>query len=540
MFFNFSKVAKKISFIAFLLVCIQTSKAQCFEIESILVDACGSPEGENEMLRFKVGNSALNTSDISISWASANPWLGIIKNSETAATTLALNNTIIGCGQLIEPTAGILPAQASVLLITSTAIDVNANSFTNLNDTLYIIYQNSGNTSGHFGNYDSSPGLRTLTINFSSPVGCSDVVTYERSLLLNQNGTLGGNSSLKDGASVNFDPAGNANYYNNGCQAPIDPISITAVNNSSLTICSGDSISLSAIVQGNFESYIWLGNYGTFNNNNTNINSTYYSSINDTIPFKIYVGGITSCNDTIFDSLDVSISSPTNISIDLGNNATICPGIPLTLHTTGNANIHNWSDGSNFDSLTVTSAGEYWVMGINGSCLSDSDTINIIEETPPTVSIIGDSIICLGSSLTLEANGFGNFVWSTGDTGNSTIIDSSQQVTIISTNGCGTQAIAIKNITTEDCNINTSVIIPNVFTPNNDLNNDTFTIKGVNILSMQAKVYNRWGLLIFEWNDINTGWDGKNSSEGTYFYTVEITYINNKTEKYKGTVLLLK
>jgi len=29
----------------------------CFEIESILADACGSPEGENEMVRFKVGSS---------------------------------------------------------------------------------------------------------------------------------------------------------------------------------------------------------------------------------------------------------------------------------------------------------------------------------------------------------------------------------------------------------------------------------------------------------------------------------------------------
>ncbi|NCP46664.1 MAG: hypothetical protein GW818_09670, partial [Flavobacteriales bacterium] len=139
----------------------QNFYSQCFEIESILVDACGSPEGENEMVRFVVGNTSLNTANMNVMWPN-NSWLGICQNTTTANAVSALNATVQGCGFLIEPTNGVLPAGTRVLLITSTAIDVNANSFANLADTMYVIFQCSGNTSGHFANWSTTPGLRTL------------------------------------------------------------------------------------------------------------------------------------------------------------------------------------------------------------------------------------------------------------------------------------------------------------------------------------------------------------------------------------------
>ena len=38
----------------------------CFTINSILVDACGTPEGENEMVRFTVGASPLQVSSLNV------------------------------------------------------------------------------------------------------------------------------------------------------------------------------------------------------------------------------------------------------------------------------------------------------------------------------------------------------------------------------------------------------------------------------------------------------------------------------------------
>ncbi|PIX36365.1 MAG: hypothetical protein COZ59_01485, partial [Bacteroidetes bacterium CG_4_8_14_3_um_filter_31_14] len=48
----------------------------CFEITSILVDACWTTEGEQEMVFFQVGPNALNTSTLSVNWPN-NPWLGV-------------------------------------------------------------------------------------------------------------------------------------------------------------------------------------------------------------------------------------------------------------------------------------------------------------------------------------------------------------------------------------------------------------------------------------------------------------------------------
>ncbi len=103
--------------IVFTLLNFQNASSQCFQIESILVDACGAQEGLNEMVRFKVGSTNLNTSSLSVTWPN-NPWQGIIQNATTATKVAILNGDILdagGCGQLIEPTAGVLPANADVI-----------------------------------------------------------------------------------------------------------------------------------------------------------------------------------------------------------------------------------------------------------------------------------------------------------------------------------------------------------------------------------------------------------------------------------------
>ncbi|MBL7828484.1 MAG: gliding motility-associated C-terminal domain-containing protein, partial [Saprospiraceae bacterium] len=54
---------------------------------------------------------------------------------------------------------------------------------------------------------------------------------------------------------------------------------------------------------------------------------------------------------------------------------------------------------------------------------------------------------------------------------------------------------------------------PNAFTPNGDDANDVFQpVFGCPALSMNLKIFNRWGKLVFNSNDTLTGWDGK--SEG--------------------------
>lgn len=66
----------------------------------------------------------------------------------------------------------------------------------------------------------------------------------------------------------------------------------------------------------------------------------------------------------------------------------------------------------------------------------------------------------------------------------------------------------------------THIYFPNAFTPNDDGVNDFFRINGVNVQSVNLKIFTRWGVKVFETNDIAKAWDGKFngglSPEGVY------------------------
>ena len=85
------------------------------------------------------------------------------------------------------------------------------------------------------------------------------------------------------------------------------------------------------------------------------------------------------------------------------------------------------------------------------------------------------------------------------------------------------------------------IIIPNIFSPNNDLVNDKFVIYGINDL-FDIKIYNRWGNIVFDQSPYENDWNGKRSngkklSEGQYFYILK----NDQEQiKLNGSVMLVR
>jgi len=82
--------------------------------------------------------------------------------------------------------------------------------------------------------------------------------------------------------------------------------------------------------------------------------------------------------------------------------------------------------------------------------------------------------------------------------------------------------------------------IPNIFTPNNDQQNDVFKlINAENIKDLKIVVLNRWGNVVFESDKIDFKWNGKlnntgdNCVDGTYLYKITIkNYLNQKETKH--------
>lgn len=89
------------------------------------------------------------------------------------------------------------------------------------------------------------------------------------------------------------------------------------------------------------------------------------------------------------------------------------------------------------------------------------------------------------------------------------------------------------------------IVIPNVFTPNNDSRNDVFRINASGIRSFNCGIYDRWGLKMYEWNDINGGWDGKTKAglpapDGSYFYIIHYTDSKEVSKTEKGFLSLFR
>lgn len=90
-----------------------------------------------------------------------------------------------------------------------------------------------------------------------------------------------------------------------------------------------------------------------------------------------------------------------------------------------------------------------------------------------------------------------------------------------------------------------TVDVPEVFTPNGDRNNDVIYIRGWGIQELiNFRIFNRFGVMVFESKDLSTGWDGtyKGITQGieTYTYIVQVKFYNGETVVKKGFIKLIR
>lgn len=93
-----------------------------------------------------------------------------------------------------------------------------------------------------------------------------------------------------------------------------------------------------------------------------------------------------------------------------------------------------------------------------------------------------------------------------------------------------------------ECN-ESAIYFPNAFTPNDDVNNKFFDVKGYNIKSFHMLIYNRWGELIYETYSLEDKWDGYYEGRlvqlDVYVYTALWQDIKEKWGSKTGTVTVL-
>ncbi len=102
-------------------------------------------------------------------------------------------------------------------------------------------------------------------------------------------------------------------------------------------------------------------------------------------------------------------------------------------------------------------------------------------------------------------------------------------------------------ISTIRVSVSTSVLeMPNAFSPNGDGINDIYKAKDTHksIVEFHAYIFNRWGQKIFDWTNIDDGWDGtfhgKPVATGAYFVLVKAKGADGTEYNIKKDVNLMR
>lgn len=93
--------------------------------------------------------------------------------------------------------------------------------------------------------------------------------------------------------------------------------------------------------------------------------------------------------------------------------------------------------------------------------------------------------------------------------------------------------------------IEEGIIIPNVFSPNNDGINDWFYIPNTGMKEFSIEIFNRWGTKLWETTAPEIRWDGRTTAgvqvpDGTYFFILKAESLSGKDYSTTGHVNLVR
>jgi len=107
----------------------------------------------------------------------------------------------------------------------------------------------------------------------------------------------------------------------------------------------------------------------------------------------------------------IQVDYHTLVSIDLGNDTTLCEGQTLSLNVFSFGSTYEWQDQSSLPDYQVTIPGTFFVEVNDGFC-KNSDTIRVSYLSISSFSLGADTTICDGQVLTLQSNAPGaQYIW---------------------------------------------------------------------------------------------------------------------------------
>ena len=276
----------------------------------------------------------------------------------------------------------------------------------------------------------------------------------------------------------------------------------------------------------------------------------------DLEPTTIFLTVTDVCGDSTITPIDLVNPTPLEVEIVQENNP-YCPGDPVALGTnvvSGSGTVQwDWSgnvDNSNGGSANVSpSTNATFTVSAEDACgqTDEADWTVLVPTYEPMLS--EDVTFCLFQQGVLGVEG-GTFLYTfsgldgvpltaetdsnvvfTNGTGSMYVGGANTTMTVVIEDECGNTVEV--DVTAEAC----ETIIPNIFTPNNDGENDRFVIEGIEgYPGSSIRIFNRWGGEIFSDKNYDSTWDGEGAADGTYYYIFD----RNDGTSFRGTVQLMR
>jgi gliding motility-associated-like protein len=329
-----------------------------------------------------------------------------------------------------------------------------------------------------------------------------------------------------------------------------------AANASSTVItCATTSVALTGSSSTANTSFSWSGPAGALSGNPVSANSagTYTLTVTDT------TNGCTSSQTIVITAQNTPPTATASSGADSLNCAN--PSISLSSATGSPNATFSWTGPNGFSSTsqnpgTTSTAGTYTVTvtDIATGC-TNTATVTLVQGTDP---VAGFGANPASGTAPLSVNftnsstaGFASYSWTFGDGNTSTSTNPSnifagegtytvQMVAYGSSAACNDTVFATIYVYPES-----SILIPNVFSPNGDGINDHFQFLSSGLKELTCKIFDRWGLLMNTVSGINARWDGTTNngaaaSDGTYYYILTATGIDGKEFNLSGYLLLTR
>ena len=248
-----------------------------------------------------------------------------------------------------------------------------------------------------------------------------------------------------------------------------------------------------------------------------------------------------SASDTIVVTFE---SAPA--ALDLGEDVVLCPGDSIVLLAPATTDLITWQDGSHGVSI-VADQEQVYSLQISNDCGVTSDEVFIsFDKYVPVVDLEPSLSICPDQTVTLDVTQAfsATYLWNTGSTLPAIVITQPNDYAVTVSTDCYTKTDAIRIEADDDCG--QGIFIPNVFSPNGDNINDEWIvyIDDPDVRGIECRIFDRWGNLVFETNEIPVAWNGRfgerELNPGVYVYVVILTKQDGESDVRSGDITLVR